>query len=47
MTQKIELMKLLKIIKKKKFFLKTISRKNKKKNLANSINEGILLSQFV
>lgn len=32
--------------KKKKFFLKTISRKNKKKNLANSINEGILLSQF-
>ena len=31
---------------KNKFFLKTISRKNKKKNLAASINEGIKLSQF-
>ena len=31
---------------KNKFFLKTISRKNKKKSLAASINEGINLSQF-
>ena len=32
--------------KKDKFFLKTIIRKNKKKNLADSINEGILLSKY-
>ena len=32
--------------KKDKFFLKTVSRKNKKKNLAESINKGVSISQY-